>query len=220
MKPNYLFLLISLFVLLIVNSCSKDKKDDPTPTTQVTPTCTDGIQNQGETGVDCGGPCPPCTTSLCLGNSSNDYFPLVMGNEWHYSYPGSPDFKLKISSTETVNNLTYMVMETESGPIVNARHYRIASNGDVMRLLSSGEYVEVPANPTVNQTWNYSSGELKVLSVTNTTTTDHCTYTDCLRLEYTMNGTLISYYVYKKGVGLVQDGTSPFYHQLKYLQLN
>ena len=24
-------------------------------------TCSDGIQNQGETGVDCGGPCPPCT---------------------------------------------------------------------------------------------------------------------------------------------------------------
>jgi len=27
------------------------------------PTCTDGIQNQGETGVDCGGPCPACTGS-------------------------------------------------------------------------------------------------------------------------------------------------------------
>src|SRR5690606_2026481 len=27
-----------------------------------TPSCSDGIQNQGETGVDCGGPCPnPCT---------------------------------------------------------------------------------------------------------------------------------------------------------------
>ncbi len=25
-------------------------------------TCTDGIQNQGETGVDCGGPCVPCPT--------------------------------------------------------------------------------------------------------------------------------------------------------------
>ena len=24
------------------------------------PTCSDGIQNQGETGIDCGGPCPAC----------------------------------------------------------------------------------------------------------------------------------------------------------------
>ncbi len=27
-----------------------------------TATCSDGIQNQGETGVDCGGPCTPCST--------------------------------------------------------------------------------------------------------------------------------------------------------------
>lgn len=28
--------------------------------------CSDGIQNQGETGVDCGGPCPPCPTGPTL----------------------------------------------------------------------------------------------------------------------------------------------------------
>ena len=35
----------------------------------VCPTCSDGTQNQGETGVDCGGPCPPC--SYC-GNAQID----------------------------------------------------------------------------------------------------------------------------------------------------
>jgi hypothetical protein len=29
---------------------------------QACPTCNDGIQNQGETGVDCGGPCQPCSS--------------------------------------------------------------------------------------------------------------------------------------------------------------
>ncbi len=29
------------------------------------PTCNDGIQNQGEEGVDCGGPCAPCETEVC-----------------------------------------------------------------------------------------------------------------------------------------------------------
>ena len=29
------------------------------------PTCNDGIQNQGETGIDCGGPCAPCETEAC-----------------------------------------------------------------------------------------------------------------------------------------------------------
>ena len=38
-----------------------------------TPTCNDGIQNQGETGIDCGGPCAPCNGGGCNVNitSSN-----------------------------------------------------------------------------------------------------------------------------------------------------
>ena len=35
---------------------------DVTTCTTTTPTCDDGIQNQGEEGVDCGGPCPACST--------------------------------------------------------------------------------------------------------------------------------------------------------------
>jgi hypothetical protein len=38
-----------------------------------TPTCTDGIQNQGETGIDCGGPCaacPTCTDGIQNGNET------------------------------------------------------------------------------------------------------------------------------------------------------
>ena len=31
-------------------------------------TCSDTVQNQGETGVDCGGPCTACSTSGCLSN--------------------------------------------------------------------------------------------------------------------------------------------------------
>jgi hypothetical protein len=44
-----------------------------------TPTCTDGIQNGNETGIDCGGDCDPCfecTTNNCIllsgGTSSDD----------------------------------------------------------------------------------------------------------------------------------------------------
>ena len=28
--------------------------------------CNDGVQDYGETGVDCGGPCPPCPSSIIL----------------------------------------------------------------------------------------------------------------------------------------------------------
>jgi type II secretory pathway pseudopilin PulG len=37
-----------------------------------TPTCTDGIQNQGETGIDCGGPCAACAaTPTCTDGIQN-----------------------------------------------------------------------------------------------------------------------------------------------------
>lgn len=37
----------------------------PCPACPVLPTCTDGIQNQDETGIDCGGVCPPCGPGPC-----------------------------------------------------------------------------------------------------------------------------------------------------------
>lgn len=53
---------LSMGMLLCVIACSVIyygcKKKDETPAA----TCSDGIQNQGETGVDCGGPCTACAT--------------------------------------------------------------------------------------------------------------------------------------------------------------
>ncbi len=46
--------------LLSSNGCGNGGGNPPTPT------CTDGIQNGNETGIDCGGPdCPPCNTGTC-----------------------------------------------------------------------------------------------------------------------------------------------------------
>ncbi|MFP4524395.1 MAG: hypothetical protein ACLFO2_03745 [Candidatus Woesearchaeota archaeon] len=45
------------------------------------PTCSDGIQNQGEEGVDCGGPCPPCGTCFD-GIQNNDEEGVDCGGEY------------------------------------------------------------------------------------------------------------------------------------------
>jgi len=44
------------------NNCGTVEQGTKSCTTPPTPTCSDGIQNQGETGIDCGGPCTACTT--------------------------------------------------------------------------------------------------------------------------------------------------------------
>ena len=59
------------------------------------PTCSDGIQNQGETGVDCGGPCAPCSTA-CSGNEVN--FTITFDN-----YPEETSWTLTTDAGATVD---------------------------------------------------------------------------------------------------------------------
>ncbi len=60
-----------------------------------TPTCTDGIQNGQETGIDCGGPtCPACPTG-CTTNSG--VLTLVLDN-----YPGETTWNIKNASGTTL----------------------------------------------------------------------------------------------------------------------
>jgi len=56
MKININFLAIIFLCLLTIVGC----KDDDPAQPSANETCTDGIQNQDETDVDCGGVCDPC----------------------------------------------------------------------------------------------------------------------------------------------------------------
>ena len=61
MKLNSLFIALALCCAVVFNSCEDD------------PTCTDGLQNQGELGIDCGGPCPAIcgATATCTDGIMN-----------------------------------------------------------------------------------------------------------------------------------------------------
>ncbi len=63
MKKRYLFVIMAM--LLFVMACSTEvapPQQQPTEQPLVQATCNDNISNQGETGIDCGGPCAPCET--------------------------------------------------------------------------------------------------------------------------------------------------------------
>ena len=51
----------------------------PCTACEQTPTCSDGIQNQGETGVDCGGPCTACQQAGLL-TKKTGYFYHILGS--------------------------------------------------------------------------------------------------------------------------------------------
>ena len=55
-----------------INNCgTKQNKPSEIAECVYQPTCFDGIQNGGETGIDCGGPCEPCLTPNCFDGIKN-----------------------------------------------------------------------------------------------------------------------------------------------------
>ncbi len=63
---NILFLLI---FTVVITSCNSN---DPVPIIEEE-SCNDGILNQGELLVDCGGPCPPCVSKMTALVSSTNW---------------------------------------------------------------------------------------------------------------------------------------------------
>lgn len=49
--------LASLVLVFLLAGCVNDQELEFNPQLDITPTCTDGLKNQDETGVDCGGAC-------------------------------------------------------------------------------------------------------------------------------------------------------------------
>jgi hypothetical protein len=83
MKKLLLLISAALFIgtTIIYYSCKKKE----TNTNETIETCSDGIKNQGETDIDCGGPCAPCQISTFInlvvgGGSSIGYYFITAQN--------------------------------------------------------------------------------------------------------------------------------------------
>ena len=99
MKSFKLFGIMMLFASLVIMSCSKEDDKDKG-------TCFDGIQNQDETGVDCGGVCTACLEGA--------------QGKWK-SYPVAPilaNFADSIIAEFKTNN-TYVVYQYKDGAKVD-----------------------------------------------------------------------------------------------------
>ncbi|MCW8966741.1 MAG: hypothetical protein OQK82_08675, partial [Candidatus Pacearchaeota archaeon] len=64
-------------------NCDLDSKPSNSQecNTQICPTCSDGIQNQGETGIDTGGPCPPWPRQITSGG-----YTFTCDGLWHHIF--------------------------------------------------------------------------------------------------------------------------------------
>lgn len=226
-KTKLFFVLLILFpaALFIYTGCHKD---DNQPAS-----CGDGIQNQGETGVDCGGPCAACATTLCNGNGQNFFMPLANNNYWKYEDQGvsSANYTFTINGTQvfgpnTYYNIGYCNLPPSCAPSDNY-YIRIAGNGDVYQYFPnlSAEYLLIPANPALSQTWAFpvdtAIGTRKVMSINESVTTYACTYAECVKIEeYTSANSPWKIYHYKKGLGLVFENAGTANYRLVQITLH
>ncbi len=75
MKFNFLRLLfITVSIAFAVTSCRNEDN-------KIEPTCFDEVQNQGETGIDCGGPCEECLPTCTDGIANGTEFFIDCGGE-------------------------------------------------------------------------------------------------------------------------------------------
>ena len=62
---------------IVIESCDYDCEDGACIDAPIVPACSDGLQNQGESGIDCGGPCDACDTNtntiVCCGTADGPY---------------------------------------------------------------------------------------------------------------------------------------------------
>ncbi|MDC6387104.1 hypothetical protein PP182_00305 [Maribacter sp. PR1] len=100
MKKQFLNkLFYSLFFIGVITfvSCSDDDNLEPDPM----PTCSDGIMNGDETGVDCGGSCEPCDDGMVVLGRRTELFVTnnMDGNISKYSITGDSLVTLVTPST-------------------------------------------------------------------------------------------------------------------------
>ena len=156
----------------------------------------------------------PTVNQLCDGGGKNVWLPLDSTNHWDYEYTiagihqGSPT--LTSGSTTTHGAHTYRLVSDDTH-MMYFDDYEVredATTHDIYKYNDNNgqEYLEVPASPTVDQTWALSSGySRKITSLNASVSTGSCNYTGLLEMiEMDASQVTVQTYYFKKGLGIVK----------------
>ena len=206
MKKNFKFIYLLVSAVLFMVSCnSDDENSEITPPDVIVDTTT-----VDTTSID---------AVLCDGNGTNSYYPMTVTDTWTYKYKiagfaQSPNPVIKVLNPVEYNSVSYSQFTDLSNFMYLSENYfrfdSVTSNVYYYDDNNNVEYLYLPANPALNQTWDYFGtigyNSRKVTNLAATLTTDFCTYTDLLEItQYDDNGVVRKRDYYKKGIGLVQN---------------
>lgn len=153
-KFKLTMLFIATFAVLAVG-CSSDDDNGPDP---VEPTCTDGIKNGDETGIDCGGSCTPCEDTSLEGSldENRTLLPNVT-----YSLKGT--FSVSSGNTLTIPAGTKIVADVESGDETST--YIVVQKGGKINIQGTA------AAPVIMTSANQNPGDWGGLVIAGDATT-------------------------------------------------
>lgn len=154
-------MLFAAVISLTIAGCSKDDGTiDPPPPAAAT--CSDGVMNQDETGVDCGGSsCQACTVPVSTelnGGTSED---LTLDPTLEYQLTGT--FSVESGATLTIPAGTKIVADVEEG--ANTSTYIVIQKGAKIDVQGTS------ADPVVMTSANESPGDWGGLVILGDATT-------------------------------------------------
>lgn len=151
-------LIFTIAFALFATSCSSD---DNGPDPVDPPTCSDGIKNGDETGVDCGGSCEPCagTGTELIGNLTED---LTLDPSLTYQLTGK--YSVETGVTLTIPAGTKIVATADDG--AETETYIVIQKGAKIDIQGTAG---APVNMTSNNEQPGDWGGLVILGDATTT---------------------------------------------------
>ena len=144
------------------------------------------------------------TSEPDLASLSDSYYPLHVGNEWHYTQVESDSVMRSIESTKYVNGKNYYVI-SQSDSETSDQLFR-EENGIIYRIIEDKEYEYLCFNCEIGEKWQELPYEryARIVSRSDTVRTNVGILTDCIRIISESKRDEIES-LYAPGIGLVSS---------------
>lgn len=154
MKKRFLLFTFYVSLVLVLTTCKKSSNTN-TDTT-ITGTCSDGILNQNETAVDCGGVCSVCQT--CFDGVQNQgETGIDCGGpcgKCSLAYSSKGNYGLNIISEDTV------IIKASISPNNSIKYY-YSFKAELPASTSLKVIIKHTNNPTNNNIWDYTLNSIQ-----------------------------------------------------------
>ncbi len=137
----------------------------------------------------------------------DSYYPLQVGNEWHYYELESDSFTISVVSKKNIDGKTYFVKSLSESESSESNESLVREeNGIVYKRIEGKEYLYLDFNRNIGEKWQQLPYELfsYIISKTDTVYTNIGMLVDCIRIvsesELDKSETL-----YAPGIGLVSS---------------